>query len=94
MSGAFQGALSRFVDYLSSVAGPMRSRDTTPLDFVERGLFDRLMACEGWYLRYWQENGVQPGTIAPKDEGVLMSRAVPRRGQDVFASDLAAKYGY
>lgn len=64
------------------------------LDFVERSLFDRLMACQGWYLRYWQENGVQPGTIAPKDEGVLMSRPVPRRGQDVFASDLAAKYGY
>lgn len=92
-SATFQNALSRFVDYLSSVAGPMRSRDTTPLDFVERSLFGSLMACEGWYLGYWQENGIPPGTIAPKDEGVLM-RAAPRRGQDVFASDLAAKYGY
>ncbi|MCV9964348.1 hypothetical protein OIU34_20890 [Pararhizobium sp. BT-229] len=94
MSEPFQSALKRYVDYLSSVPGPMRSRDTTPLDFVERSLFGRLMTCEGWYLRYWEEHGVPPGTIAPRDQGMMMSPVAPRRGQDVFASDLAAKYGY
>lgn len=94
MSEAFQGAVSRFIEYLSSVAGPMRSRETTSLDFVERCLFDSVMTTEGWYLRYWKENGIPPGTIAPRDEGLMLSRVVPRRGQDVFASDLAAKYGY
>lgn len=91
---SFENALKRYTDYLESVQGPMRSRETTPLDFVERRLVEKLMAVEGWYIRYWLENAVQIGRLAPSDEGIVISRAVPRRPQDVFATDLAAKFGY
>lgn len=94
VSSAFQAALQRFSDYLASIAGPFRSRDVTPLDFIERRLADRVLTYEGWYLRYWMETPDRKGKVAPADEGLLITRVVPNRGQDVFSTDLAAKYGY
>lgn len=94
VSSAFQSALQQFSDYLASIAGPFRSRDDTPMDFIERRLADRVLTCEGWYLRYWMETPDRKGKVAPADEALLITRVVPRRGQDVFSSELAAKYGF
>jgi hypothetical protein len=91
---AFRNALRRYTDYLDSVPGPMRTRETVALEFIERRLLDKLMACEGWYIRYWLENERQMGRLAPSDEGLVVSRVVPRRSQDVFATELAVKLGY
>jgi hypothetical protein len=93
-SSAFQDALQRFTDYLAVIAGPFRSRDQTPMDFIERRLADRVLANEGWYLRYWLETPGMKGKVAPADEGLHIARVVPRRGQDVFSSEIAAKYGF
>jgi hypothetical protein len=90
----FQKALKRFSDYLESVPGPMRTRDGVPEDFVERRLLEKLMSCEGWYIRYWLENEDQTGRLAPSDQGIAVSRVIPRRPQDVFQRELAAKFGY
>jgi hypothetical protein len=91
---AFKNALNRYLDYLESVQGPMRLRENAPIGFVERRLLEKLMACEGWYIRYWLENEAQTGRLAPSDEGIMVSRVVPRRPQDVFPRELAEKFGY
>lgn len=93
-SEAFKKALNRYSDYLESVQGPMRSREQVPIEFVERRLLEKLMACEGWYIRYWLENEAQTGKLSPSDAGMMVSRVVSRRAQDVFPRELAEKFGY
>ncbi|MBY3155249.1 hypothetical protein HFO56_23280 [Rhizobium laguerreae] len=93
-SDAFGKALNRFMDHLDAVPGPMRARDGAPLDFIERRLLEKLMTCEGWYIRYWLETEAHPGKLARTDEGAALSGVVSRRPQDVFPKDIATKFGY
>jgi hypothetical protein len=90
---AFRQAAQRFSEYLTSVAGPLRVG--TPQNFVERRLFESLLACEGWYISYWSEFPDSVGKLAPLDQNIVSSKMEGSlKPQDVFAVDVAARFGF